>query len=906
MGRPERALPCDDTPLTEFAGRLRAVRLSAGQPSYRRLAAVTHYSAATLARAAAGQALPSLEVTLAYVTACGGDAGQWRAAWDEVVARTKSRSGAAETAGTPAPEPAPARGGCLTAPRELPARIRHFTGRTDELTVLTRLLDQASEETSGAVVISAIGGTAGVGKTALAVHWAHGVAERFPDGQLYVNLRGYDPGQPMAATDALAGFLRALGMPGPDIPAETEERAARYRSLLAARRMLVVLDNAGSVEQVRPLLPGAPACMVVVTSRDPLAGLVARDGAQRLDLDLLSLAEAVSLLRALIGERAAADPAATAALATECCLLPLALRVAAELAIARPADPLADLVSELAEEHRRLDLLDAGGDPRTAVRAVFSWSCRQLDTEAARAFRLVATHPGQDFDCYAVAALTGTTAEHARGALERLTRAYLIRPVRPAWPGRYGMHDLLRAYARQLAETQDTEEERRLALTRLFDSYLHSAAKATNTLFPAERGHNPSVCPPDVLAAPPVADPVAARGWLDSERDNLVAVIAHAADHGWPRQATDVAITLIEYLRTGDHTPEAVIIYARVLRATRRMGDRAAEAHAQTILGTFTRSHQEAVGHFQQSLALSREIGDLARQAGALCNLALADTRQGHYQQSVGHYRESLSLYRALGDLHGEAAALGNLGVVERRLGHNREASVLCQQALILFQKTGYQAGEAEQWMRLGYIDTCQGSYRQAIDRLERALALYREIGYRTGQVHALAILGDAERHLGRNQRAIEHCREAVSLSREIGETHGEMLELNFLGQSLCADGRLEQARACHDQALVLASQDGDPHRKADSHSGLARSYLTVGDPGQARHHWQQALALYAGLGVPEADQVRAQLAALDAGTRAGVWRGRPGRELGADVPGVGVVQVLEEGERLLPGIAGL
>jgi tetratricopeptide (TPR) repeat protein len=315
-------------------------------------------------------------------------------------------------------------------PQELPSAVPGFTGRSAELKALTGLLDRSGPQAPGAVVISAIGGTAGVGKTALAVHWAHNVADRFPDGQLYVNLRGYDPGQPVPAADALAGFLRSLGVPGQDIPPEENERAARYRSLLAGKRILVVLDNAGSADQVRPLLPGTGACTVVVTSRDALAGLVAIDGAARLDLDLLPLAEAVALLQTLIGSRADAEPDAAAELADQCCRLPLALRVAAELAASRPAASLAGLTGELADLRTRLDLLGAGGDPRTQVRAVFSWSYQQLSIEAARAFRLVGLNPGPDLEPYAAAALTGAALPLARQALEVLARAHLISNTR--------------------------------------------------------------------------------------------------------------------------------------------------------------------------------------------------------------------------------------------------------------------------------------------------------------------------------------------------------------------------------------------------------------------------------------------------------------------------------------------
>ena len=425
-------------------------------------------------------------------------------------------------------------------------------------------------------MIAVIAGTAGVGKTALALHWAHQVSARFPDGQLYVNLRGYDPARPVAATDALAGFLRALGVGGQDIPAGQDERAARYRSLLADTRMLVILDNAASEEHVRPLLPGTPGCAVVVTSRDSLAGLVARDGAHRLDLDLLPLNNAVGLLRELVGERADADPHAVAALAAQCCRLPLALRVAAELTAARRDAPLAALVDELANQHQRLDLFDAGRDPHTALRTVLSWSYRHLDVRTARAYRLAALHPGSDLDPYAVAALTDASLEQGRSFVEVLARAHLIHRARA---GRYGMHGLLRAYARELAAAHDGAGQQHAALTRLFDHYLYTAAAAMNTLHPAGRDSRPRI-PPPATPVPPVTDPPAALAWLDAERDTLVAVSAHTAGHGWPSHATRLSATLFRHLDAGSRYPEAITIHTHARDAARRTGDRAAEATA--------------------------------------------------------------------------------------------------------------------------------------------------------------------------------------------------------------------------------------------------------------------------------------------------------------------------------------
>jgi DNA-binding SARP family transcriptional activator len=475
----------------------------------------------------------------------------------------------------PAPrEAAAAVASALTVPRQLPADVQHFTGRVSELAALTALLDRPGQQEPGAVVVSAISGTAGAGKTALAVHWAHQVADRFPDGQLYVNLHGYDSGRPTAPADALAGFLRTLGVAEPDVPAEAEERAARYRSLLADRRMLVMLDNARSVGQVRLLLPGTASCMVVVTSRDALSGLVARNGAVRLDLGLLLLEEAADLLRVLIGDWAATEPAATAALASQCCRLPLALRVAAELADGRRGIPLADLVTELADRQRRLDLLDAGGDAGTAVRAVFSWSYQHLSSLAARAFRLSGLHPGADLDPYSAAALFDTAAGHAGDLLQTLARAHLIQPARP---GCYQIHDLLHAYAAELATAHDSEKEQQAALTRLFDHYLHVAASAMDVLRPAERHRRPRV-PAPAIPGPPMADAANARAGLDAQRPNLVAAAAHASAHGWPDHAIRLAATLHRYLDTEGHYPEAVAIHAYARSAASGLGDLAAEA----------------------------------------------------------------------------------------------------------------------------------------------------------------------------------------------------------------------------------------------------------------------------------------------------------------------------------------
>ena len=797
-------------------------------------------------------------------------------------------------------------------PAQLPGDVDLFTGRAAELADLDRLLTATAEQTAAAgggstsVVISAVSGTAGVGKTALALRWAHRVRAGFPDGQLYVDLRGYDPNRPLSAADALAGFLRALGVAGADIPLEVEERAASYRSLLDGRRMLIVLDNASSVEQVRPLLPGTPSALVVVTSRDALAGLVARHGARRVDLDLLPLEDAVALLGALIGQRVEAEPDAAAALAGQCVRLPLALRVAAELAATRLTTPLAGLVEELADVQRRLELLDAGGDARTAVRAVFSWSYQYLPAEAGRAFRLLGLHPGPDLDPYAAAALIHTSVEQAQHLLDLLARAHLIGPTSP---GRYGMHDLLRAYATYLADLEDSEAERRAALTRLFDHYLATAGAAMGTLHPAEAHRRPRMGPL-ATPSPSVADTAAARAWLDAERTTLTAVCVYTASHGWLGHTTALATALFRYLDVGGHYPDALTIHTHALHAARDASDPAGEAHALGNLGAvyFRQSrYQQAAEHHQQALTLAREIGDQAGEANALDNLglvygwqsryqqaiehhqqALTLTReighrtgeahalgnlglvyrwQGRYQQAADHHQQALTLFRKIGDPSGEAHALINLGAVYRWQGHYPQAAEHHQQALTLAREIGHRASEATALDNLGLVYFRQGHYPQAAEHHQQSLALCREIGYRAGEATALDNLGHVYFRQGHYPQAAEHHRQALALFREIGYRGGEARALNGVGETHHATGQLREAWIQHTAALTLASQIGDRYEQARAHDGLAHTHHATGDPDQARQHWRQALALYTDLGVPEADDIHVHLTTLDQAT---------------------------------------
>jgi DNA-binding SARP family transcriptional activator/tetratricopeptide (TPR) repeat protein len=706
------------------------------------------------------------------------------------------------------------------APRQLPGEVRHFTGRESELEMLAGFLEESGS--GRAIVISAIAGTAGVGKTALAVHWGHRVISHFPDGQLYVNLRGYDVGPPVSPGDVLAFFLRTLGVAGSDIPASTDERAARYRSLLAGRRMLVLLDNAESAEQVRPLLPAAASCLILVTSRGSLAGLVARDGAQRLELDLLPLGESVALLQALIGERAVADPEATRALAERCARLPLALRIAAERAGARPGTTLASLVAELADEQRRLDVLDTDGDPRTAVRAVFSWSYRQLTQASARAFRLAGLHPGPDLDSHTAAALIGTPVSDADDLLQSLARAHLLQPAQPC---RYGMHDLLRAYARELAAGQDRDDDCAPALTRLFDYYLFTSADAMDVLFPARRRPLPQTDSP-TSAVMPIDSDTAARLWLDTERPCLVSATRYAAEHGWPGHAVQLAETLFRYLDSGAHYGDAITIHSHARDAAQLTGDRAAQAHALKHLGLTQarQSHYEqARRHLHQSLTLFRDVADVPAEASVFANLGQVGFEEGDYQQAAGHLRRALALYQESGDRNGEARGLANLGLIGIR----------------------------------------QGDYERATDDLHRALALFAECGDRRDEALTLANLGEVDLRQGRYEQAIDRLQRSLDVCRQVGDRQVEADALNGLGEAFLAAGCPADARDRHAAAVDAATQVGNNFERARAHNGLGHAYRALGDPGQARDQWHQALALYGDLGAAEAEKILGYLAEL-------------------------------------------
>jgi tetratricopeptide (TPR) repeat protein/transcriptional regulator with XRE-family HTH domain len=893
-------------PVTSFAGILRHYRLKAGL-TQEELAEDARVSARTISDLERGRAMRPYPQTIGALAAALGLRGP---ELDDFVKLARQRRAPPALRAAADPALPAGRPGASAVPQQLPAAVASFTGRDNELAQLTSLLEARDGTAAAALVISAISGTAGVGKTALAVHWAHTVAGRFPDGQLYVNLRGYDPAQPVAPGEALAGFLTALGVPGPLIPADEADRAAAFRSALAGRRVLIMLDNASEPGQVRPLLPGEPGCLVVVTSRDMLPGLVARNGARRVVLDVLPPDDAVALLRTLVGARVDADPAAAASLARLCCYLPLMLRLAAEQAAARPGQPLAVLADEL-DGQGRLDALEAGGDDATAIRAVFSWSCRNLSPAAARTFRLAGLHPGADFGIDAVAALTATSEQAAVQALTELTRASLVHQTGAA---RYGMHDLLRAYATELAASQDTESDRREALSRLLDHYLLATQRAASVLFPADVAAPAEAA--DLGTGGVFRDEPEAVAWLNSERANLISVAVFAAERGRPAIAAGLSAALFRYLDTGSFFSDALLIHGAAASGAIRAGDRAAEAAAVSHLG-FVHLHlgrlHLAEQHFRRALAVSREVGDTPGEIRALGNLSQTYLNLDAYADARVACQQARELSRSAGDRAREARTLHILGKIAIRQGFYRQASTDLIRAAEASREVGDLPFLTLTLLRLGEAEVRQGHYHEAMPYLQEARSTMRKAGYATAGADLAAVLGLAEMREGRHQEAAQHLKQALSVFHDAGMSASEPQVISYLGELHLRQGNPAGAADCYQQALALCHRAGQPSAEAEAHNGVGEAALAqnapeeasehhqkalaiarkianppqegraheglgdvcaaVTDSAGALHHWDQALALYAQMGVPEAERVRLKMAVAETSLASGEQR---------------------------------
>ena len=658
---------------------------------------------------------------------------------------------------------------------QLPMDPAGFVGRRAELAQLDAVLADLGDR-AAAVVISAVWGTAGVGKTALAVHWAHSVADRFSDGQLYVNLRGFDPTGPvMPPSEAIRGFLDALEIPAQQIPVSLSAQAALYRSLLAGRRVLVLLDNARDAEQVRSLLPGSSGCVVVVTSRNRLTGLVAAEGAHPISLDRLSRAEARDLLAARLGaDRVAAEAGAVDEIISRCAGLPLALTVVAARAVTRPGFRLAALAAELGDAHASLDAF-AGDDARTDVRVVFSWSYNALGTGAARLFRSLGLHPGPDISVPAAAALVGVTAGRVRPLLAELAAAHLIAELKT---GRYALHDLLRAYAVELAGSHHSTAARRVTRQRMLDHYLLTAHAASMllaphrdpvTLTPTRRGAVPE----------PLANHEQALAWFGAEHPVLLGVIHQAADRGFDAHSWRLAWSLEIFLSRQGYWHDWVAVQRRAVEAANRLGDRPAQAEMHRLLAlahNSLRNHDDAHLHLRHALDLFEALGDRAGAARVLMDTGWVLESQNRPREALGYCERALGMFRAAGDRVGEASSLNGLGWCHAELGDYRQAVAYCRESLDINRAIGNRRAAAATWDSLGYAHHRLGEYHQAARCFRQGVDLYLELGVRYWMADTLVHLGDTHAAAGEPDAARDSWERALAIFDEIDHPDAEQV----------------------------------------------------------------------------------------------------------------------------------
>ncbi|MEU4420228.1 BTAD domain-containing putative transcriptional regulator [Actinoplanes sp. NPDC024001] len=669
-------------------------------------------------------------------------------------------------------------------PRQLPAPPRPFSGREREL---ARLDDFLAAADAGGPAVGVVSGTAGVGKTALLLHWAHRVAGRFDGGQLHIDLRGYGPaGSPVGPEAALRGFLTALGMAPDAVPAGFEAQLGLYRSLAADRRLLVVIDNARDAGQVRPLIPGTPGCLTVITSRDRLSGLVA-DGAYPLTLDLPTAAEAFEMLAHRVGrERAAADPAGMNEIITLCARLPLALAVVGARAATYPTFALSVLAGELGKARSRLDEL-SDEDAATDARVAFSWSYGQLTPPAARLFRLLGLHPGPDIGRSAAARLAGVPVPAARSLLRELAHAHLV------WqrtPGRFSFHDLLRAYARELTETHETRAERAAARRRLLHHYIERVDHADALLSPY---HEDAAARPSRPQATDLPDDRAqALGWLNTEFPVLLAVVGQTT--GFDRQVWQIAAGLTHFFSGQGHLHDAVDVLGAAVAAARRMGDPARQAFAHRYLGcAFVRlgRYADAQVHLQQALRLFQDTGDRTGQAHVHRHHAWMLDRQARHREALPHAERALAIYRDTGHRAGQARALNAIGWFHAVLGDHPGALDHCRQALDLQREIGDRFGEAETLDSLGFIHHHLGRHADAVACYRDAVRLYREFEDSYSEAEVLAALGDAHRDAGEAEAAREAWQRSVRILDRLGHPDAEKVRAKLTDTRLASPGPL-------------------------------------------------------------------------------------------------------------------
>lgn len=742
-------------------------------------------------------------------------------------------------------------------PRQLPGDVHGFVNRIAELERLGTLFSDEAESGHREFAVYVIVGTAGAGKTALALHWAHQVRDRFPDGQLYANLRGYDPGLPASPEQVLERFLQALDVPRSSIPADLDSRAALFRSVLADRRVLVILDNAATVKQVRPLLPGGPDCLVLITSRSRLSGLIARDGAQRLTVGTLESSEAIALLETVTAPyRHRDDDAEIAELARLCARLPLALRIAAERAASNPHMPLSQLIQDLRDESRLWDALAADDDDEEAdaVRSVFAWSYRALPEPAARLFRLLGIHPGPEFTPRAAAALADTTTRHVRHQLDVLTGAHLLEP---SGPDRYQFHDLLRAYAIDQGQHEETPDSRRAILRRVLTWYLyttHAAAAAIDSQL------RPVALPPhDSDLIPQFADHHEAVSWYEAERDNLTAAIHAAASAG----LHDLAWQLPAVLRHiyAFYTPPEWLSTGLIgLAAARHVGARSGEADLLESLGMAYVQHQQTeqgIAHHQEALAIRRELGDEFGQATILNGIGLAHLRNRQLTDARACFDQCLTIVRRLGEQRWEGIALGNLADTALDHGDLQHAIDVAHQAIAIHRTTGNQVSEFACLTTLSAVHRKQDRLNDARHHIQHALDIAQELDNQVREAYALLELGMIQADSELLEDALVSYHRAAVLHRRIGDNGREAEAFHGTGNVFRKLGRLDEAIEFYQQAVAGHRKQETQWQLAATLGHLADALDSAGDQDAATRHRQEAFEILANFSDRQATNLR-------------------------------------------------
>ncbi|ALG08298.1 AfsR/SARP family transcriptional regulator [Kibdelosporangium phytohabitans] len=714
-------------------------------------------------------------------------------------------------------------------PRQLPANVSGFTGRAGHVQALDDMF-----ESSNIVTVAGVGG---VGKTALALHWAHRNAERAPDGQLYLNLRGYASTPPMEPDEALARLLRGLGIGREKLPATPDEQAAMYRSLLADRQMLVVLDNAATADQVRPLLPGSPSCPVVVTSRDDLRGLTAVDGASLLVLDVLAPGESLALLTRIIGAaRVEAEPQHAAQLTELCGHLPLALRIAAAHLSSQRYLTIEDYLGELTEGER-LTRLAIDEDREVAVRASFDLSYEKLDADTRRMFRLLGAVPGPDTTLPAVAALADLPTRQAARLMDRLVTAHLVEV--PA-AGRFQQHDLLRLYARE--RTVDSAQDAEDARHRLFDWYLHTTDAAAEIL-------NPTAVrlPRPPAAAVPLSftSDTQALAWLDAERANLAAAIHHAAD-----QSLSVAWHLADAVRgylffrmAGREWLDLAEAGLRAAVARSEVDGEAAMRHSLAHVHFSLGDYEMALRHGVPAGDHHRRAGNAAAEAEVRKWSGLSCWLSGRFSEALEHLMPARDRYREVGNRSGEANIMNSIGLVYMELGRFHDALAQNEGALAIQLEIGSRFGEGVSHQVIGRAKAALGDYETAIAEQTAALEIYRSIGYRYGEATVMCTITVPYVETARYDEAERYGRDALGLAREIGVPAIQADALNSLAAVDLGLGRYQDALERGTDAVRIAREAQFPRGVIDGLVLLAEAHRRAGRTEEASATVDQAIA---------------------------------------------------------------